>query len=180
MEAASSGRRALSEKESRYWALVGLLGAYALVLSYAEACIPIPIPIPGVKLGLANAIVLTALVALDLRCACCIALIKVLASGFLFGSPVLIVFSLAGTLLATLVMGALVKVPRLSVILIAMCGAIAHNIAQLAVASLMFESLFVWASAPILLISGCVAGFATGIIARRLAASVRSKVVDRV
>ncbi len=121
---------------------------------------------------------LTALVSLDLKSAVCIALIKVLASGFLFGSPVLIVFSLAGTVLSTLVMGALVKIPRLSIVLIAMCGAISHNIAQLAVASLMFESLFVWASAPILFVSACVAGFATGVIARRLAVSVRSKVID--
>ena len=39
-------------------AFCGLMLALALIASYVESLIPVPIPIPGIKLGVANSIVL--------------------------------------------------------------------------------------------------------------------------
>ena len=75
----------LSLDEARSWARVGVLAALALVLSYVETFIPLPLPVPGIKLGLANIVVLMALETMDVKSAALIALIKVIAAGFLFG-----------------------------------------------------------------------------------------------
>lgn len=71
-------------------ARVSLLAACALVLSYIETMIPLPVAIPGIKLGLANIAVVVALFTLDIKSAAAICTIKVLASGFLFGSPMML------------------------------------------------------------------------------------------
>ena len=46
-----------TKKIARY----GLLVALAFILSYLESLFPIPVPIPGIKLGLANLAIITAL-----------------------------------------------------------------------------------------------------------------------
>ena len=97
---ARRGDKALSPAERLRWTRVGALAAFALVLSYVETFVPIPIP--GVKLGLANIVVLVALVRFDARSALAVAAIKVLAAGLLFGSPIMMAYSAAGTLLAFL------------------------------------------------------------------------------
>ena len=46
-------------------ALLGLLTAAALILSYVEAILPLGFGIPGVKLGLANLVIVAALYTLS-------------------------------------------------------------------------------------------------------------------
>ena len=38
-------------------AFLGVMTALALIFSYVESLVPIPIPVPGIKLGLANLMV---------------------------------------------------------------------------------------------------------------------------
>ena len=42
-------------------ALSAILAAMAMILSYIEALFPLPVPIPGIKLGLANLVILIAI-----------------------------------------------------------------------------------------------------------------------
>ncbi len=158
----------LSLDDARRWALVGILSAFALALSYAETFVPIPIPVPGVKLGLANAVILAALIMTDLKSALCIALIKVLASGFLFGSPIMMTYSAAGTLLATMIMALVAKLSNVGMVPVAMVGAIFHNVGQLLIASVMLQTTLVWLSAPLLFATACLTGIITGLLARCL------------
>lgn len=152
----------LSLDEARKWARVGVLAALALVFGYVETFIPLPMPVPGVKLGLANIVVLLALELLDVKSATLIALVKVLAAGFLFGNPIMMMYSAGGTLLAFASMATLSRIRGLSVVLVAIIGAILHNIGQLAVASVILQTPLVWASAPILVIAACVTGALSG------------------
>lgn len=156
----------LSLDEARRWARVGVLAALALVLGYVETFIPLPVPVPGIKLGLGNIAVLVALVMLDWRSAAAVAAIKVLAAGFLFGNPLMMAYSAAGTALAFCAMALLVRIPGLSVVLVAVMGAILHNVGQLAVASLVLGTGLVWATAPVLVIAACVTGALTGAAVR--------------
>ena len=78
-------------------ARISLFGSLALVLSYIETMIPLPVTLPGVKLGLANVAVVVALLELDVRAAAAVAVVKVVASGLLFGSPMMLMYSLGGT-----------------------------------------------------------------------------------
>lgn len=165
----------LSLDEARYWASVGVMAAFALVMSYVETFIPVPVPIPGVKLGLANAVILAALLCMDFRSAFCVALAKVLVASFLFGSPVMIAYSAVGTVLATLAMGAVAKILGVHPIPVAMVGAVCHNIGQLLVASVLLGTGLVWFSAPILFCAACATGALTGALAKGLADAFREE-----
>ena len=152
--------------EARRWARVGVLAALALVLGYIETFIPLPVPVPGIKLGLGNIAVLVALALLDARSAAAVAAIKVLAAGFLFGNPLMMAYSAAGTALAFAAMALLMRIPGISVVLVAIAGAILHNAGQLAVAALVLGTGLVWATAPVLVIAACVTGALTGAAVR--------------
>lgn len=165
----------LSFDEARYWASVGVMAAFALVMSYVETFIPVPVPIPGVKLGLANAVILAALLRMDFKSAFCVALAKVLVAGFLFGSPVMIACSAVGTVFATLAMGAVAKVPGVHPVPVAMVGAVCHNVGQLLVVSALLGTGLVWFSAPILFCAACAAGALTGALAKGLADAFREE-----
>lgn len=157
----------LSPDEKSRWTRIGLLAALAMALGYLETFIPIPIP--GVKLGLANIAVLLALARHDIVGAFCVGLVKVLAAGLLFGNPLTMAFSAAGTLTAFLVMAPLSSLRTMRLEMTSVAGAVAHEMGQLAVAGLVLGSPLVWYSAPMLLIAGCVTGAVCGIIAARTA-----------
>ena len=86
----------------------GLLTALALVLGYLDRAIPVTWflsgMIPGIKLGLANTVLLYAVYLLDWRSSVLLMLAKVLLSGFMFGSLSAILYSLSGGVLSLLVM----------------------------------------------------------------------------
>ena len=53
----------------------GLFAALAILMGYVEFMIPVPVPIPGVKLGLANVIVIIMLYFMDAKSAFFVSLI---------------------------------------------------------------------------------------------------------
>ena len=67
-------------------AYFGVFTALALILSYVETLIPVSFGIPGVKLGLANLVIVIALYRLRLSEAFLLSVVRVLLSGFLFGN----------------------------------------------------------------------------------------------
>ena len=155
----------LTPTETLRWTRVGMLAALAIILGYLETFVPIPIP--GVKLGLANIAVLIALGQGDTRGAFGIAVIKVLASGLLFGSPVMMAYSATGTLLAFACMAPLAPLPTMHLAMVSVVGGLAHEIGQLLVAMLMLGTPLVWYGAPLLELAGVVTGALCGIVAAR-------------
>ena len=142
----------------------GLLIALAFVLSYLESLAPIPIGVPGVKLGLANLVVLTTLYWLPAGEVLLISISRIALSGLLFGSLTGMLFSLCGGLLSFAVMVLLRKTDRFSPIGVSVAGGVFHNLAQLAVAWLLLHAAGLAAYAPFLLLSGIVAGALVGVI----------------
>ena len=161
--ATSATSPSLNPAEVQRWTRVGVLAAFAMLLGYLETFIPIPIP--GVKLGLANIAVLIALAERDTAGAFAIALIKVLAAGLLFGSPVTMAYSLAGTMLAFAVMAPLSRLRTMHIVMVSIIGALAHEAGQLAVAMVLLGTPLVWYSAPLLALAGCLTGALCGIVA---------------
>lgn len=145
-------------------ALLGLLFALAVVLSILESLLPIPAPVPGIRLGLANIVVMFALFYLQKRDALAIVLLKALfvlaTRGTVAG-----ILSLSGGLFAFVVMVVLLLTfkDRMTYLLISIAGAIAHNIGQIAAASIILQTAL-WLYLPVLLVSGIVTGFATSIL----------------
>lgn len=162
----SGSGHTLSPADAARWTSVGMLAALALLLSYAETFVPIPIP--GVKLGLANIAVLVALGRRDVVGAVCVALIKVFAAGFLFGSPLTMAYSLTGTLLSLAGMIPLSRLRTMRLWMVSVIGALLHEVGQLVVASALLGTTIVWYVAPVLMICGCVTGVLCGVLATRL------------
>ena len=154
-------------------AYFGVFTALALIFSYVETLIPIHIGIPGVKLGLANLIVVIALYRMGVREAYVLSVVRVILAGFLFGNLFAILYSLAGGLLSLTVMVFLKKTEKFSVLGVSMAGAVFHNIGQLIMAAIVLESLSITYYLPVLMISGIVTGLLIGIVANEMLKRVR-------
>ena len=148
-------------------ALYGVMIALAMIFSYLESFIPINllIPVPGVKLGLANIVVLFALYTMRFGDAVVIAVIRVLLSGLIFGNPMTIAYSLAGSMLSIVVMY-LLKKTDLSIIGVSMVGGISHNIGQLIVAVILTSTVRIAYLVPVLLVTGMATGLLMGVAAK--------------
>lgn len=145
-------------------AYYGVLIALALIFSYVEVLIPVPIGIPGVKLGLANIVILIALYAMGTKDSFIISCIRILLVGFTFGNMFSILYSLAGAILSWIVMVLCKKIKSLSIVGVSIAGGIAHNIGQIIVATITMNTPGILSYLPVLMIAGTLTGFAIGIL----------------
>ena len=150
---------------TRSIALVGILAAFAVMLSFLERLLPAPVPVPGVKLGLANIIVIITLYRLGVREAIKVQVLRILLFAALFGGIGSAVYSFAGGALSLGAMVAFKKLGVFSVIGVGVIGGVFHNIGQIIIAALVVQSASLLMFLPVLIISGEVAGFITGLTA---------------
>lgn len=148
---------------NRRIALLGVLAALAIVLSYIESLLPPLISIPGVKLGLANIAVMLALYKLGLKEAAIISLVRNLVVFLLFGGLIALLYSIAGAALSLTVMYLLKRYTPFSELGVSVSGGVAHNVAQITVAIFSFSTPSLILYLPVLLISGTLAGIVIGI-----------------
>lgn len=146
-------------------AYFGVFTALALILGYVESLIPIQFGVPGIKLGLANLIIVMVLCKRGWKEALLLSVVRIVLSGFIFGNLFSILYSLAGGMLSLLVMALMVKISRFSTVGISIAGGVCHNIGQLIVAMLAVETYQVGFYLPVLLISGVITGALIGITA---------------
>ncbi len=143
--------------------LIGLLTALSMILSYIEALIPPFIAVPGVKIGLANLIIVFALYKLDTRSALLISLLRVFLSSLLFGNLLTLGYSLAGAVFSLLLMIIFKRLKFFSETGVSIIGGVSHNVAQIAVAGFLMETVQIIYYLPALIIVGCVTGAVIGI-----------------
>ncbi|MDE7038324.1 MAG: Gx transporter family protein [Lachnospiraceae bacterium] len=146
-------------------AYFGVFTALALIFSYIETLIPVNFGIYGVKLGLANLIIVVALYKIGIGEAFLLSVVRVVLSGFLFGNYFSIIYSLAGGMLSLAVMSLLKRSGGFSVMGVSIAGWVFHNIGQLIVAMLVVETFSVIYYVPVLLTAGMLAGLVIGIAA---------------
>ena len=107
-----------------------LLGV-SLLLSYLEAML-VPAPLPGVKLGLANIVVVYAAYRYSMGTAAAVSLARILLTFFLFGGGVSLLFSLSGGITVLLLLWILRRLPPFcSYIGISVLCAAVHTMGQL-------------------------------------------------
>ena len=147
-------------------ALYGMMVALAFVFSYFESFIPFNFGIPGVKLGLANLVVVVALYIMKPSQAFSISLIRILLTSLTFGNiTVSLPYSLCGGILSFVVMY-FAKKTKLSVIGVSMLGGICHNIGQIIVAAIIMETSKIAYYLPVLLVAGLLTGLLLGIVSK--------------
>ena len=151
---------------NRKTAICGLLTALAILMGYVEMLIPLPVALPGVKLGLANVVIVIALYHLGTKTAFFLSLVRVVLSGLLFAGFAGLLYSLAGAMLSFLVMALLKKTGKMSIVGISIAGGIFHNVGQIIVAALVVENVKMAYYLPFLLLSGVVTGFFIGLVAK--------------
>ena len=157
-----------------------LFSVLALAVSYLERLIPPLVAVPGIKLGLANIVVLTAVYLFGMRYALLINLTRIGLSALLFGDLSSLFYSLCGGLLSFAVICLLVSVKIFGPVGVSAAGGVAHNAGQICAAWVFLSSGTVWGYFPVLLISGTVTGIITGIVVWFLTARIKHifKTVD--
>lgn len=145
-------------------AVFGVFTSLALILSYVELLIPINFGIPGMKLGLANLLVVILLYKGCPRDTLLLSVIRILLSGLIFGNMFSIFYSLGGGLLSLAVMVFLKKTGQFTVAGISIGGGASHNVGQLLVAMFVVQTYQVGYYLPVLLIAGVITGAVIGIL----------------
>lgn len=149
-------------------AYLGVFLALALICSYVESLIPFYFGIPGVKLGLANIVVVLMLYCVGAREALTISVLRVILAGFMFANLFSILYSLAGALLSFSVMYLLKRTKKLGVLPISITGGVFHNIGQIIVAALVVENYNIFYYMPVLLVAGIITGLLIGLASQEV------------
>ena len=147
--------------------------SFAMILSYLESRIPAFVAIPGIKIGFANIAIIFALYKLGIKEAAVVSVLRIILVSTLFGSPVSMIYSLAGGVLSLIAMSLLKCFTPLSEITVSVCGGVLHNVGQIAMASIMLSTNVIVYYLPFLLVSGIVAGIAVGVAAGILIKRIR-------
>ena len=134
---------------------------------------------PGVKLGLANIVVLYALAVMGLVPGLVIMLVKVLASALLFGSPTMLAYSLAGAALSFAAMALAIRARGLSLVGVSVVGGVCHMLGQLIVVGLVLTWPIAALYLPVLVLAGVASGVVVGLLCRLVIHATRSSSVLR-
>ncbi len=157
------------DKRTSFIALVAILGAQALALSYLENLIPaVPGLPPGAKPGFSNIVTMFAASTLGLPGALCITLIKSMFAGITRGATAFLMSGVGG-LFATIVMVILLRMRGnpFGIMGISVMSAVAHNAGQLLVACILSGTpALVAGYGPFLLLFAVLTGAVTGTILR--------------
>ncbi len=125
-------------------AYLGIFSSIAIIFGYVESLFPLGIP--GVKLGLANLVIVFLL--------------------YLYGVKAVVSLGL---------MVILKKTKWFSVVGVSVAGGVSHNIAQIIVASFVVGNLNLFWYLPVLLVSGVIAGFLMGTLATEVLNRIQLK-----
>lgn len=138
--------------------------ALAFIFGYIESLIPLPVPFPGMKLGLANLVVMIVLYQKNFRYAISISILRNLLQAITFGSLFSLLYSFAGSLLSLLAMGAMKKwgSSHFSVLSVSTLGGIVHNMGQLLIAAFLVGFSSILWYLPVLYFCGLITGALIG------------------
>lgn len=136
----------------------------ALILSYLESLLPpIVVSVPGIKLGLANIVIITLLYRYGVKEAAAVSLVRLVLVFLLFGNILTAAYSLAGAAISLLLMAILKRLSLFSTVGVSVVGGVSHNIGQILVAIFLFDSLSIGYYMLILTVTGTLAGVFVGL-----------------
>ena len=135
-----------------------------MILAYVEVLLP-PIfsAVPGIKIGLANIVVLFILYRYRLIDAALVSAVRIFAVTLLFGNPVMLAYSAAGAVLSITVMAILKKLNILSTLGVSVAGAVFHNVGQILMAMALLGTAELGYYLIVLTLTGTISGIFVGI-----------------
>ena len=151
---------------------LALLAAASVVLGYMESiiCALMPLP-PGIKLGLANTVVLYSIYTIGVGGSIILIILKVVLTGFMSGNLAAAFFYSMGGAVLSLISMLLVKgIGRdsVSIMGVSVVGAVFHNVGQILVASLLLGTPGLMFYVFVLMISAVITGTLTGMAGKQV------------
>ena len=149
-------------------ALLGILTAGAIVIAILESFIP-SVGIPGVKLGLANIVILIILYELGIIEAVFVNLLRVLVVGFVRGTFLSMGFfmSLTGAAMSLGIMILFfVLIKKFSIVGVSVIGSVFHVTGQILIAMLYLGTAYIVLYLPLIAVSAIITGVFVGITAQ--------------
>ena len=132
------------------------------------------VPIPGMKLGLANIMIVIGLYYLDVKDMFFVIMLKTFLTTLLLGTFSMFAYGFVGALLSYICMVSAFKVlkEKISLIGISMIGGVMHNIGQIIVAMILIKTkaiaYYMMFLLPIGLLTGVVIGLVAKLVMSRL------------
>jgi heptaprenyl diphosphate synthase len=135
-----------------------------MILSYIEFLLP-PLfsAVPGIKMGLANIIIIFILYKFGIASAFAVSGVRLVLVTLLFGNVMTLLYSTAGALLSLVLMSIAKRINFFSQVGVSIIGGVAHNAGQILVAMLVMETAEIGYYMIVLTVSGTIAGILIGL-----------------
>ncbi|MDD4644246.1 MAG: Gx transporter family protein [Bacilli bacterium] len=150
---------------------IAMFISLSVVLSVIEGMIPlIGSIIPGIKLGLANIVILVSLYILDFKDACYISIGRVFIVGLIRTGLFSVGFflSLGGAISSIIFMYLFKKFSPLSVVGVSVIGSVFHCLGQIGMAIILLKTTSIIFYLPIILILSIPTGLVIGYVAKNV------------
>lgn len=161
--------------------IISMLLAMAIVLNYLESFIPIFIP--GVRLGLANVIILIMLYEFKWYEALAVDILRILIVSLIratFLSPTFFM-ALSGGLLSFVIMFLFSRIKIFSKIGVSILGSLSHATGQIVIAIILLESVDLIYYLPFIALLSLVTGILSGVITSLyLKRSITNKFIENI
>ena len=139
---------------------MGIISALTFSLSAVDSVISAPLPL-GVRIGVANIVVILTILTVGKKEGFIITLLKSLFILVTKGITASLL-SLSGGMLAFLITILLLKSEKNSLILISVLSALTHNVGQIIMASVIMKNINTLFYLPVLVVSAVITGTITG------------------
>ena len=150
------GFQAEEERVAKRVSMYGILVALAFIASYIEVLIPFNFHVPGMKLGLANIVVLSALYMGGAEAGITVSLIRIILVGLTF-----------------ITMFLLKQTDFFGVLGVSMAGGVMHNLGQLLCAMVLLRLPAVFSYLSYLMFIGIITGGLIGIVVEEILKRVK-------
>lgn len=167
------GFQAEEERVAKRVSMYGILVALAFIASYIEVLIPFNFHVPGMKLGLANIVVLSALYMGGAEAGITVSLIRIILVGLTFGNPYSAIYGLSGGILSFITMFLLKQTDFFGVLGVSMAGGVMHNLGQLLCAMVLLRLPAVFSYLSYLMFIGIITGGLIGIVVEEILKRVK-------
>lgn len=150
---------------------LAMLLSLSIVLGLIESFIPIfQNIIPGLKLGLANIVILFILYTYTFKDALYVSIVRVFLLGMIRTGlfNIIFFFSLSGALFSVIMMALAKKYTKLSIVGISVLGSISHSIGQILVAMVGLSNFNIVYYLPYLLLLSIPTGIFIGFLSRKV------------
>ena len=114
-------------------------------------------------MGIPNVVIIFMLYRYGVKEAVIVSLIRVFLVALLFGNVMTLAYSVAGALLSIILMAICKKIKVFSVVGTSIVGGIAHNLGQILVAIVLFDTVQIGYYMIVLAITGTIAGVFIGL-----------------